>query len=167
MSLDQWHTWVRTVQCCSSCSVADLRPARSSTAPEVLAKRGYFATVDWWSLGIVAYELLFGKRPYRGKTNSSLTQSILKEQIKFPDNAEQIVSAEGLDCIKGVSARAVSALVGRLTLYARSCCNETSANDSAASKWVDSRLSSGIHGSKSTTGACWSEKRLRRRSSQT
>lgn len=75
------------------------------SAPEVLAKRGYFATVDWWSLGIVAYELLFGKRPYRGKTNSSLTQSILKEHIRFPDNAEQIVSPEGLDCIKGVILR--------------------------------------------------------------
>ncbi|ORY88803.1 kinase-like domain-containing protein [Leucosporidium creatinivorum] len=74
-------------------------------APEVLAKRGYFATVDWWSLGIVAYELLFGKRPYRGKTNSSLTQSILKDHIKFPDNAEQIVSPEGLDLLKGVSRR--------------------------------------------------------------
>lgn len=71
-------------------------------APEVLAKRGYFATVDWWSLGIVAYELLFGKRPYRGKTNSSLTQAILKDQIRFPDNAAEVVSAEGLDCIRGV-----------------------------------------------------------------
>jgi serine/threonine kinase 32 len=30
-------------------------------APEVLRKKGYFATVDWWSLGVVVYELLFGK----------------------------------------------------------------------------------------------------------
>lgn len=68
----------------------------------MLAKRGYFATVDWWSLGVVAYELLFGKRPYRGKTNSSLTQAILKETMKFPDNAEGLVSPEGLDCLRGV-----------------------------------------------------------------
>lgn len=73
-----------------------------STAPEVLAKRGYFETVDWWSLGVVAYELLFGKRPFRGKTNSSLTQAILKEQMKFPENADTLVSAEGMDCIRGV-----------------------------------------------------------------
>ncbi|GAA5872752.1 hypothetical protein JCM16303_006819 [Sporobolomyces ruberrimus] len=69
-------------------------------APEVLSKRGYFSTVDWWSLGVVAYELLFGKRPYRGKTNSTLTEAILHESIKFPDNVEQIVSPAGLDCIK-------------------------------------------------------------------
>lgn len=30
-------------------------------APEILKKRGYFASVDWWSFGIVIYELLFGK----------------------------------------------------------------------------------------------------------
>ncbi|GAA6034859.1 hypothetical protein JCM8097_009335 [Rhodosporidiobolus ruineniae] len=74
-------------------------------APEVLAKRGYFATVDWWSLGVVTYELLFGKRPYRGKTNSTLTSAILKDQIRFPENAAEIVSPEGLDLIKGLLQR--------------------------------------------------------------
>ncbi|GAA5983797.1 hypothetical protein JCM11641_005195 [Rhodosporidiobolus odoratus] len=74
-------------------------------APEVLAKRGYFATVDWWSLGVVTYELLFGKRPYRGKTNSTLTQAILKETIRFPDNTEEVVSPEGVDLIRGLLQR--------------------------------------------------------------
>ncbi|GAA6020437.1 hypothetical protein JCM11491_000245 [Sporobolomyces phaffii] len=74
-------------------------------APEVLGKRGYFSTVDWWSLGVVAYELLFGKRPYRGKTNSTLTDAILHESIKFPDNVAQILSPAGLDCIKSLLQR--------------------------------------------------------------
>lgn len=82
--------------------VHSLTRRRTLAAPEVLAKRGYFATVDWWSLGVVAYELLFGKRPYRGKTNSTLTQAILKDQVRFPDNADEIVSQEGLDCLRGV-----------------------------------------------------------------
>lgn len=29
-------------------------------APEMLARKGYSTSVDWWSLGIVMYELLFG-----------------------------------------------------------------------------------------------------------
>lgn len=29
-------------------------------APEMLARKGYSTSVDWWSLGILAYELLFG-----------------------------------------------------------------------------------------------------------
>lgn len=29
-------------------------------APEMLARKGYSTAIDWWSLGVVAYELLFG-----------------------------------------------------------------------------------------------------------
>lgn len=74
-------------------------------APEVLAKRGYFATIDWWSLGVVAYELLFGKRPFRGKTNSSLTNAILKSTYQFPDLAASettVISPEAFNLIAGV-----------------------------------------------------------------
>jgi len=28
-------------------------------APEVLSKKGYFSAVDWWSLGVMMYELLY------------------------------------------------------------------------------------------------------------
>ncbi|PWN51272.1 kinase-like protein [Violaceomyces palustris] len=74
-------------------------------APEVLAKRGYLSSVDWWSLGVVAYELLFGRRPFRGKTNSALTHSILNDRCSFPDNVESIVSRETISCIKGLLER--------------------------------------------------------------
>lgn len=30
-------------------------------SPEMLGKQGYNYSVDWWSLGVTAYELLFGK----------------------------------------------------------------------------------------------------------
>jgi len=30
-------------------------------APEILDKKGYYSSIDWWSLGVVMYELLFGK----------------------------------------------------------------------------------------------------------
>jgi len=72
-------------------------------APEILAKRGYTYTIDWWSLGVCAYELLFGRRPFRGKTNSDLTFSISKDSLKFPEDAEQKCSRPGLHALKGVS----------------------------------------------------------------
>ena len=74
------------------------------TAPEVLNKRGYFASIDWWSLGVVAFELLYGKRPFRGKTNSTLTTAILRETLRFPDPpaAQQPISAAAVDCLHQV-----------------------------------------------------------------
>jgi serine/threonine protein kinase len=74
-------------------------------APEILAKRGYTYTIDWWSLGVCAYELIFGRRPFRGKTNSDLTHSISKDQLKFPDDCESRCSREGMQALKAVSAR--------------------------------------------------------------
>ena len=72
-------------------------------APEVLLKRGYTYTVDWWSLGVTGWELLFGKRPFRGKTNSNLTLCILKDSLKLPENKPQQVSDECMSFLRGVS----------------------------------------------------------------
>jgi serine/threonine kinase 32 len=30
-------------------------------APEILAKRGYFSSIDWWSLGVIVFEMTTGK----------------------------------------------------------------------------------------------------------
>jgi len=74
-------------------------------APEVLAKKGYTYTIDWWSLGVCAYELIFGRRPFRGKTNSDLTHSITREHLKFPDDAESKCSREGMQALKALLDR--------------------------------------------------------------
>ncbi|KAF8585440.1 kinase-like protein [Ramaria rubella] len=74
-------------------------------APEVLAKKGYTYTIDWWSLGVCAYELVFGRRPFRGKTNSDLTHSISRDHLKFPDDAETKCSREGMQALKGFLER--------------------------------------------------------------
>lgn len=68
---------------------------------------------------MVAYELLFGKRPYRGKTNSSLTQSILKESMRFPEEIgiNGAISKEGLDCIRGVSKFSFTAIDERFLIF--------------------------------------------------
>ena len=72
-------------------------------APEILTRRGYTYTIDWWSLGVCTYELLFGRRPFRGKTNSDLTHAISKDSLRFPEDAEKKCSRAGMQVIKGVS----------------------------------------------------------------
>lgn len=44
-------------------------------APEMLARKGYSTAVDWWSLGIVTYELLFGM-VYNNKHETGSTRVI-------------------------------------------------------------------------------------------
>ncbi|CAJ0745303.1 16590_t:CDS:10 [Entrophospora sp. SA101] len=81
-------------------------------APEMLKKKGYLYSVDWWSLGIVIFELLFGRRPFRGKNNSLLTKAILHEPLHFPDNPNMTVSEECLDAIKRFCERDISKRLG-------------------------------------------------------
>ncbi|KAJ3099233.1 hypothetical protein HDU96_010768 [Phlyctochytrium bullatum] len=56
----------------------------SYMAPEIFRDQGYLWQIDWWSLGILIYELLYGKRPFRGPNNDAVTQSILTEELVFP-----------------------------------------------------------------------------------
>jgi serine/threonine kinase 32 len=78
-------------------------------APEILHKRGYTYPIDWWSLGVCAYELLFGRRPFRGRTNSALTQSISKDPLRFPENVGEKCSTAGINFISGVCLPLLSA----------------------------------------------------------
>ncbi|KAI3654749.1 hypothetical protein MP228_000129 [Amoeboaphelidium protococcarum] len=81
-------------------------------APEVVGKKGYFASPDWWSLGVVMYELLFGKRPFRGKSNDALTHAILHDVVQFPNNAEANVGKECLDLLKSLLDRDIDKRIG-------------------------------------------------------
>ncbi|EIW79158.1 kinase-like protein, partial [Coniophora puteana RWD-64-598 SS2] len=81
-------------------------------APEILMKRGYSYQIDWWSLGVCAYELLFGRRPYRGKTNGDLTHSISRDSLRFPEDAERKCSRPGLQALKGFLDRDTTRRLG-------------------------------------------------------
>jgi serine/threonine kinase 32 len=51
-------------------------------APEVFQQKGYYESVDWWSLGVLMFELLYGKPPFRGKSKRSIGEAVLKHQSK-------------------------------------------------------------------------------------
>ena len=55
-------------------------------APEVLLKKGYDKSVDWWSLGCVMYEMLTGKLPFAIKRGIKLNSKIYEKGVVFPKN---------------------------------------------------------------------------------
>jgi serine/threonine protein kinase len=55
-------------------------------APEVLNQEEYDARCDWWSLGIIVYEMLFGVRPFasRSPTETALKIVRWRSYLNFP-----------------------------------------------------------------------------------
>ncbi|KAM0325377.1 hypothetical protein ACHAQA_007362 [Verticillium albo-atrum] len=56
-------------------------------APEVIKGSGHTSAVDWWTLGILIYEMLYGTTPFKGKNRNGTFANILREDIPFPDTA--------------------------------------------------------------------------------
>ncbi|KAK2590192.1 serine/threonine protein kinase, AGC [Conoideocrella luteorostrata] len=56
-------------------------------APEVIKGSGHTSAVDWWTLGILIYEMLYGTTPFKGKNRNATFANILREDIPFPDHA--------------------------------------------------------------------------------
>lgn len=54
-------------------------------APEVIWGKGHTSAVDWWTLGIFIYEMLFGITPFKGSSRNQTFSNILKNDIQFPD----------------------------------------------------------------------------------
>ena len=42
--------------------------------------------MDWWSLGVIAYEMLTGKLPYRAENVTKVFENILSECVDYPKN---------------------------------------------------------------------------------
>lgn len=56
-------------------------------APEVIKGCGHTSAVDWWTLGILVYEMLYGTTPFKGKTRNATFANILRDEPLFPENS--------------------------------------------------------------------------------
>lgn len=54
-------------------------------APEVIRGKGHTSAVDWWTLGIFIYEMLYGTTPFKGSDRKRTFTNILKRDVKFLD----------------------------------------------------------------------------------
>src|SRR6195952_518773 len=56
-------------------------------APEVIKGCGHTSAVDWWTLGILIYEMLYGTTPFKGKNRNATFASILRDEVNFPEHS--------------------------------------------------------------------------------
>lgn len=54
-------------------------------APEVIRGKGHTSLVDWWTLGIFIYEMLYGTTPFKARDRKKTFSNVLKKEVKFPD----------------------------------------------------------------------------------
>ncbi|KAJ3219858.1 hypothetical protein HDU67_009046 [Dinochytrium kinnereticum] len=52
-------------------------------APEIILKVGYTKAVDWWSLGIVSYELQAGYSPFQAETPIQIYEKIVDGKMRW------------------------------------------------------------------------------------
>ncbi|XP_037745279.1 protein kinase C theta type isoform X2 [Chelonia mydas] len=53
-------------------------------APEILLGQKYNTAVDWWSFGVLLYEMLIGQSPFHGQDEEELFQSIRMDNPFYP-----------------------------------------------------------------------------------
>lgn len=69
-------------------------------APEIILNEMYSGSVDWWSFGILMYEMLFGITPFSQKTAKQIKENIISGKIIF--NPSIVISKEAKKIIKSL-----------------------------------------------------------------
>lgn len=70
-------------------------------APELLLGQGYSKVVDWWTLGVLLYEMLTGLPPYYDEDVPKMYKKILQEPLRFPDGFDR----DAKDLLVGLLSR--------------------------------------------------------------
>ncbi|GMJ00544.1 phototropin 2, NON PHOTOTROPIC HYPOCOTYL 1-LIKE [Hibiscus trionum] len=65
-------------------------------APEIITGAGHSSAIDWWALGILLYEMLYGRTPFRGKNRQKTFSNILHKDLTFPSSIPASLAARQL-----------------------------------------------------------------------
>eukprot|EP00183_Erythrolobus_madagascarensis_P005336 CAMPEP_0185856568 /NCGR_PEP_ID=MMETSP1354-20130828/29065_1 /TAXON_ID=708628 /ORGANISM="Erythrolobus madagascarensis, Strain CCMP3276" /LENGTH=594 /DNA_ID=CAMNT_0028558829 /DNA_START=164 /DNA_END=1948 /DNA_ORIENTATION=+ len=95
-------------------------------APEVISGEQQAASVDFWTLGIFVYEMIYGETPFKGAEQAITFQNILSQELKFPQDVN--VSKEAKDIMRRLLTRAAPKRLGA----------ERGASDVKQHKWFAS-----------------------------
>ncbi|KAM0844024.1 hypothetical protein ACQ4PT_057324 [Festuca glaucescens] len=110
-----------TTTASSSTTTTSRTPAKSNSfvgtedyvAPEIIAGSGHDFIVDWWGLGVVLYEMLYGRTPFRGQNRKETFYRVLTKQLELvgekTDLRDLIARLLEKDPAKRIGARGIKA----------------------------------------------------------
>ncbi|XP_063773621.1 ribosomal protein S6 kinase alpha-2 [Pseudophryne corroboree] len=70
-------------------------------APEVVSRKGHTQSADWWSFGVLMFEMLTGTLPFQGKDRKDTMSLILKSKLGMP----QFLSCEAQCLLRSLFKR--------------------------------------------------------------
>ena len=79
-------------------------------APEVVSTKPYNKSVDWWSFGVLIYEMLAGYTPFYNSNTMKTYENILNAELKFPP----FFHPDAQDLLKKLITRDLSERLGNL-----------------------------------------------------
>ncbi|KAF8914096.1 kinase-like domain-containing protein [Gymnopilus junonius] len=88
---------VDTMTCTANFRTNSFVGTEEYIAPEVIAAQGHTAAVDWWTLGILIYEMIYATTPFKGQERNDTFHNIRYQQVPFRDSPK--VSQAAKDCI--------------------------------------------------------------------
>uniref|UniRef100_A0A3B4E501 non-specific serine/threonine protein kinase n=1 Tax=Pygocentrus nattereri TaxID=42514 RepID=A0A3B4E501_PYGNA len=83
-------------------------------APEVVNRRGHTHSADWWSYGVLMFEMLTGMLPFQGKDRKETMTMILKAKLGMP----QFLSSEAQSLLRNLFKRNPGNRLGVILIFA-------------------------------------------------
>ena len=69
-------------------------------APEVFKQKGYGQEIDWWSLGVIMFEMMIGYPPFYSDSSTETCKKILNWESNLEIRSEANISKEAVDILK-------------------------------------------------------------------
>ena len=69
-------------------------------APEVFKQKGYGQEIDWWSLGVIMFEMMIGYPPFYSDNSTETCKKILDWENHLEIRPEANISKEAVDILK-------------------------------------------------------------------
>ncbi|ORY46306.1 kinase-like domain-containing protein [Leucosporidium creatinivorum] len=77
---------VDTKMCLSDFRTNSFVGTEEYISPEVINGCGHSSAVDWWTFGILVYEMLYGCTPFKGSNRHATFSNVLRNEVSFPDH---------------------------------------------------------------------------------